>query len=153
LNGFGCRFSAVSPTVRYLLTLVVALLISAQTGCGNGPPPPNAQLNVEEVATWYQLYRARNNRKPPPNEQAFVAFIKKTMKDEQHIEMEDDFLVSPRDGKKFVVRYGKPMSENADRNIVVYEQDGYNGKKWIAVEMGYGREVDDAELQQLLAAK
>ncbi len=82
-----------------------------------------------------------------------MAFIKKTMKDEQHIEMEDDFLVSPRDGKKFVVRYGKPMSENADKNIVVYEQDGYNGKKWLAVEMGYGREVDDAELQQLLAAK
>jgi hypothetical protein len=141
-----------SRCARLVTLLVVALIVAPGCSGGGGAPPPDAQLNVEEVATWYQLYRARHNRQPPPNEEAFVAFIKKTMT-EQGIEMREDFLTSPRDGKKFVVRYGKPMSESPERNIVVHEQEGYAGKKWIAPEMGYGREVDDAELQQLLAIK
>jgi hypothetical protein len=127
------------------------------SGCsGGGAPPPDAQLNVEDVATWYTRYRAKApNRQPPPNEAAFVAFINKTLKEEQGITegMREDFLISPRDGKKFVVNYGKPISTNADKNIVVYEQEGYDGKKWIATEQGYSREVDDAELQQLLTGK
>jgi hypothetical protein len=126
------------------------------SGCGGGSaPPPDALLNVEEIATWYQRYQAKHNRQPPPNEAAFVAFINKTLKEEQGITegMREDFLISPRDGKKFIVHYGKPMSTNPDKNIVVREQDGYEGKKWIATGMGAGREVDDAELQQLLAGK
>ncbi|MEX2140748.1 MAG: hypothetical protein WD894_15910 [Pirellulales bacterium] len=134
------------------MLLVAAVFVVS--GCsGGGAPPPDAQLNVEEVATWYTIYRAKhNNRQTPPNEEAFVAFIKKTMK-ENGVDMRADFLVSPRDGKKFVVNYGKPMSDSQERNIVVYEQEGYDGKKWMAPEVGYAREVDDAELQQLLAVK
>ena len=135
--------------------LLVAVVL-AVSGCGGGgPPPPDAQLNVEEVATWYTRYRAKHNRRPPPNEAAFVAFINKTLKEEQGITegMREDFLISPRDGKKFVINYGKPMSTNADKNIVVYEQEGYDGKKWFATEQGNSQEVDDAQLKQLLAAK
>jgi hypothetical protein len=136
-----------------LALLVAALMVIA--GCGGGAPPPSAQLNVEEIATWYNMYRAKHNRQPPPNEEAFVAFINKTMKEDQGITegMREDFLISPRDGKKFVVNYGKPMSTNPDKNIVVYEQEGAGGKKWFATEMGYGQEVDDDQLKQLLAAK
>jgi hypothetical protein len=136
------------------LVLGVLAVAAFVAGCsGRGAPPPNVQLNIEQIAYWYQLYRSRHNRQPPPNEEAFVSFIKKTMTEEQNIPMHDDFLVSPRDGKKYTIRYGKPMSDNPERNIIAYEQEGGDGKKWLVVEMGYGKEVEDAELQQLLAGK
>jgi hypothetical protein len=135
-----------------VLLFVVAMAIS---GCGGAPPPPpNAQLHVEEIASWYQKYQALNGRQPPPDEATFVAFINKMMKEQGVAEgMRQDYLVSPRDGKKFVVRYGKPMSTDPTRNIVVYEQEGQDGKKWMANAAGVGREVDDAELKQLVGGK
>jgi hypothetical protein len=141
----------------YRLAALLLVAVFVAQGCsGGGPPPPAAQRNVEEVATWYNMYRSSSpGRTPPPSEEAFVAFINKTMKEKQGITegMRSDFLVSPRDGKKFNIRYGKPQSSSADKNIVVWEQDGHDGKKWYATEQGYGLEVDDATLQQLLAQK
>jgi hypothetical protein len=62
-------------------------------------------------------------------------------------------LVSPRDGQKWVVLYGKPRPANPERSVAVHEKEGYDGKKLVAFEFGYSQEVDDAELQKFLALK
>jgi hypothetical protein len=67
--------------------------------------------------------------------------------------MREDILISPRDNQKFWVRYGPPQSNDPNKNVVAHEQEGYDGKKLMVNEMGYSREVDDAELAQLKAAK
>jgi hypothetical protein len=155
LNGFGLRFSAAATAVRYLLVSFIAVLISAQSGCsmgGGGPPPPGGQLKIESVAKWYQTYKAFNNGKGPPNEQAFLAFIESRLK-ERGEAVPSDLLISPVDGKKYVINYGKPTSPSMDKNVAVYESEGYNGKKWVGFESAYGREVDDNELKALLAGK
>lgn len=84
-----------------------------------------------------------------------MVFVNKTMKEEQGITegMRENFLISPRDQKKFVVVYGKPRTSDSSKSIVVYEQEGYAGKKWMAAEMGSGKEVTDEELKQVLAGK
>ena len=65
----------------------------------------------------------------------------------------DAFLVSPRDGKKYVVQYGKESANLGENSIAVHEQEGYDGKVLVALVSARSREVDATELPSLLAAK
>ena len=150
-----CRRRSVASTKRWWVVLpLVALLLSAP-GCdlGGGAPPPDGQLAIENVAKWYQLYRADNRGKPPANEEAFIKFIENKLKSRRQTIDRDQLLTSPRDGQEFVIHYGKPTSNNAERNVAVYEKEGYRGKKLVAFESAWCREVDDAELESLLAGQ
>jgi hypothetical protein len=99
----------------------------------------------------YQAYRSKNG-KAPPNEQAFIAFIQAEKKQRGETFDIEQVLTSPRDGKRYIVNY-KPNSNFLDRNVAVYEQEGYDGKKWMAFENKWSEEVDDAKLQEYLARK
>ncbi len=109
-------------------------------------------LAIENIAKWYQLYRADHAGKPPPDEDAFVAFIeaKLAARGDQTVDR-DELLSSPRDGERYVIRYGKLVSTNPEYNMVVYEKTGRGGTRLIASELGRSRLVDDAELESLLA--
>ncbi len=156
MSSFGSRSAAVSwRPWHWLVSLSLAFVVIAPgCGTGGGPPPPGGQLQVETVAKWYQLYRASNGNKTPPNEQAFVAFITSKLKERGDTVPDlEGLLKSPRDGQKYVINYGKPTSPKAEKNVAVYESEGYNGKKWLAFESAWSQEVDDTELQRLLAGK
>ena len=137
-----------------LLGLLMLAALSVAPGCSSkGPPPPDGQLAIEDVAKWYQTYREFNGRKAPANEQAFVAFIEGKLKERGAVPDIQALLTSPRDGQKYVVLYGKPAPKNPERAVAVHEKEGYDGKKLVAFELGYSQEVDDAELQKFLAMK
>ncbi len=149
------RHPSVISAVRWWLVLPVVAMLLAAPGCdfGAGAPPPDGQLAIEKIAQWYQLYRANNRRKPPPNEDAFIAFVQSTLEARGETFDPDLLLTSPRDGQEYVVNYGKPTSNDPNRNVAVYEQEGYRGKKLVAFEAAWAKEVDDAELQSLLAGQ
>ncbi len=132
---------------RPLLAVVVVL-----SGCdfGGGGPPPEGILSIENVAKWYSLYRAKHQRKFPPDEQAFVKFVSDTLSSRGQPTDIDQLLISPRDGKKYEIQYGEPTSRNPEHNVAVRESEGYGGKKLIAFESAWSQEVDDAELQSLM---
>lgn len=133
---------------------VLGLSIAVVSGCGaQQVAPPERESQIQDVAGWYQGFRRAHRRQAPPNEAAFVAFITKTMK-EREVELNvDELLTSPRDGQKYVILYGKPFPRNMDESVVAHEKEGYNGKKLVAFESTASREVDDSELQALLARK
>ncbi len=110
-------------------------------------------MAIENVAKWYQYYRAEHRGKPPGNEEEFTAFIQSKLDERGETLDRDKLLTSPRDGQEYVVNYGKPTSNNPDRNVAVYEQEGYRGMKLVAFEMVWTKEVDEAELQSLLAGQ
>ena len=110
-------------------------------------------MAIENVAKWYQYYRAEHRGKPPTDEDEFIAFIQRKLEERGDTLDRDKLLTSPRDGKDFVVNYGKPTSNNPDRNVAVYEQEGYGGKKLVAFEAAWAKEVDEAELQSLLVGQ
>jgi hypothetical protein len=123
---------------------------------GGGAPPPDAQIQVEDLAGWYQYYKTKHGNKPPPNEDALVKFIQTVLTERQvpfTAEETEKLLTSPRDGQKYVVLYGKTVSPRPERNVVLHEKEGYSGKKWVAFESKWAQEVDDTELQQLLTGK
>jgi hypothetical protein len=135
------------------LALPILIALSVTPGCGKaGKPPVEGRLAIENIAKWRQLYQAKHARKPPENEAAFIDFIEKEMKQRGDTFDRDAFLVSPRDGQKYVVRYGKEanLSENT---VIVHEKEGYGGKVLVAFESARSSEVDAAELPSLLAAK
>jgi hypothetical protein len=149
------KHTSVVSAVRWWVVLqFVALLITAP-GCdfGGGAPPPDGQLAIERVAKWYQYYRAENRGKPPPDEDAFIAFIEAKLQARGDTVDPDQLLTSPRDGQRYVVQYGTQNSTNMERNVAVYEKEGYRGKKLVAFESVWNKEVDDAELQSILAGK
>jgi hypothetical protein len=108
-------------------------------------------LAIENVAKWYQLCRADNAGKPIPDENAFVTFIQRKLQERGETVDLNQLLTSPRDGQKYVVQYGPPTSANPERNVAVCEKEGYGGKKLIAFESARSMEVDEQELQSLLA--
>jgi len=134
--------------------LFMAVLITAP-GCdlGGGAPPPEGQVAIERAAKWYQKYRADHRGKAPPDEKTFVAFIQAKLKSRGETVTPDELLTSPRDGQRYVIQYGEPNSSNIERNVAVYEKEGYGGKKLVAFEAAWAKEVDDAELQSLLTRK
>lgn len=137
-----------------LLTVVVVSLASLGCELGGGAPPPEGQLAIENVAKWYQKYRADNRGKAPKDEETFLQYIEKNLQSRGETLDRDQLMTSPRDGKKYVVQYGKTAnSRNIEKNVAVYEQEGYKGKKLVAFEAAWAKEVDDAELQTLLAGE
>jgi hypothetical protein len=117
------------------------------------PPSVEAQQSIQNVAKWYGLYRQNNGGKTPPNEAEFLKYIENTLKGRGDTLDPDQLLTSPRDGQRYVVLYGEPISTNPEKNVVVHEKEGDGGKKLVAFEFGSFREVEDAELESLLAGK
>jgi hypothetical protein len=131
--------------------LGLALLV-AIAGCGGaGSPPPEGQLHIEQAAGWYQFYRSRHQGKYAPNEEALTSFVKQQLQ-ERGQPMPDNLFTSPRDGQKYVINF-KPNSTNPERNVAVYEKEGYGGKKLVGFESKWSKEADDTELQTLLSTK
>ncbi|MBN2294912.1 MAG: hypothetical protein JXM70_20965 [Pirellulales bacterium] len=149
------KYTSVVSAVRCGVVLQFLAMLITVSGCdlGGGAPPPEGQLAIENVAKWYQLYRADNRGKSPPNEETFIAFINGKLQSRGVTVDPDQLLTSPRDGQRYVIRYGRPNSTNMDRNLAVYEKEGYRGKKLVAFEAAWSKEVDDTELQSLIAGK
>ncbi|MEM9657721.1 MAG: hypothetical protein AAF961_05100 [Planctomycetota bacterium] len=120
-------------------------------GCGGGAPPPEGQLAIESVAKWYMYYRADNRGRPPESEEEFMAFVVKKLQERGREVDTSELLISPRDGKKYVVQYGEPNSRIPDQNVAVCESEGYEGMKLVGFEGGGSKEVNESELQSLLA--
>lgn len=157
LKAFDRSWSA--GAARWCVILPVVALSLVTNGCGDGGsvgPPGEGRLAIERVGTWYNQYRVNHGGKAPPNEEAFVAFVESKLKERGDTLNRDELLTSPRDNQKYVIAYGEPITVDADRNVAVYEKEGYGGSKLVAFESGAmvrSQEMEDAELQKLLPAK
>ena len=138
-------FSRLFP----LVLMAVALLL----GCGKTAPPAVDRTAIEDVAGWHQGYVASHGGKLPPDEAAFVAYVEAQIKERGQPFDAATFLVSPRDGQKYVVKYGKQLANIGSDSVVVHEKEGYDGKVFVGYQMGGSSEVDAAELPALTATK
>ena len=130
---------------------LIWVLIAA--GCtGEGGERDRADLNALSV---YYLDYARSNRTPPANEQVLRQYIEAVpveLRQQLNAEDVDSLFVSPRDGKPYVVIYGE-ATRGEIPDVFAYEQDGADGKRWVARSLGYVREFEDGEFQELIASK
>ena len=125
--------------------LVLAIVLYAVLKGGRkGTTDPDVKLRLERLVELYTECSAKKG-KPPPNEQAFKDYLRSLPKEERDkVGMGDDvdgFLVSPRDGQKYVIRYGQTPDPSQMNRAFAWEQAGKDGKRW--VWRGYVDEHDE----------
>jgi hypothetical protein len=136
------------------LGLLLALsLCIASSGCGSGPSStahPDVEDRLKKLLNLYRAY-VEKNQKGPPNEQALREFGQKLPAEERSArQIGDDFetiFTSPRDNQKFVVRYNVKINP-AKNQALAWEATNQNGRRWVALTMGYVVENDDQTLDE-----
>ena len=136
-----------------LLALWLVLVVSAGCRAGStvGTTDPEAKLRLERLLEFY-LRHADQKGKGPPNEHAFKEFIRKVSRDEPGRagvgEDLDQLLTSPRDGQKYLVRYGLTIDRAGDAQPVAWEHTGSGGNRFVALSMGYVEEYSEQGFKQ-----
>jgi hypothetical protein len=134
-----------------LIVLACGGLVLA--GCGSSSASSAQPDGKERISRLFNLYRAYCDAKGkgPPSEQALKEFGQKLpAKDRADRLIGDDLeeiFVSPRDNKKFVVRYNMKLDPSKSR-AVIWEEDGKDGMRLVALSMGYKVEYDDNMLAE-----
>src|SRR5262245_14607699 len=129
------------------------LLCFLAAGCGgNGEvPDPDVKQNLRSLFEVYQMY-TNDKRVPPPDEAAlrtYVETLPADRKDNMFLPANLDHLfVSVRDGQKFAIKYGLVPDPTVTAGLA-WEQVGKNGKRYVALSMGYVEEYDEANFQTL----
>jgi hypothetical protein len=139
-------------TVAVLAVILLAVLV----GCSSRDPAkatsdPLAKVRLGKLIRFYQMYTTEK-KKPPPNEQAFKDFIKDLPPPEKEAagvgEDVDSFLVSPNDGQKYHIQYGKPASGAGPNRAFAWEETGKDGQRYVALTMGYVVQCDEERFQE-----
>ncbi len=136
------------------LCLVPALACALLAGCNSRPKgttDPSVKLRLERLLAMYQLY-TRETKKPPADEATFRTFLAALPPEKlatYNVVIDDDLFASPRDGQKFVVKYGTPVNPSGEVRKVAWEAVGANGRRFVALSMGYVEEYSEASFQEL----
>ena len=140
---------------RYLLILAVVLTC---LGCGPVGEPNRAQeeSGLKPLAIFYGRFVPQHQGKPPKDEAEFKAYLQEPQNLEElqkvfNVPNLDALFVSSRDQKPYVVIYGPTSGEGpAGQPVVAYEQEGVNGKRFVASKMGAVEEVDEARFRKMV---
>jgi hypothetical protein len=129
------------------------LLLCALVGCnGQGSAASSAEsVRLQFLTSMHSAVQARTGRLPA-NEQEFKQFIEDNgaqMLGEAGVSSVDELFVSERDGQPFVVVYGK-YPPTMTSKIVVYEQNGVDGKRLVGHSTGAVELVDDARFREMV---
>jgi hypothetical protein len=131
----------------------IALLSASNlvaTGCGPtlAPAQPDAKIRLTQLLRLYTVYSDKH-RKGPPNEQALKEFGQKMTPQEREAalltEDVENIFTSSRDNQKFEVRYNLRIDPGNNR-AVAWETIGKDGKRFVALTMGYVEEYDEQTL-------
>jgi len=122
-------------------------------GCGPrvAAPEPDAKVRLTKLLRLYQVYVTKN-RKGPPGESALREFGQKLSSKErdEYLIGEDleNIFTSPRDNQKYMVRYNLRLDPSGSTRAVAWEANGQNGKRYVALSIGYVEEYDDQTFKE-----
>jgi len=137
---------------RILICCGAAIVCGVALGCGPkvAPPEPDAKVRLTKLLRLYQVY-VQKNRKGPPNESALRDFGQKlSPKERDEYRIDDDLdgiFPSPRDNRKYVVRYNLKIHP-ASMRAVAWEAEGKDGKRYVALSIGYVEEYSEETFKQ-----
>ncbi|HUE74233.1 MAG TPA: hypothetical protein VMP01_25355 [Pirellulaceae bacterium] len=136
--------------LRWGIVLFAGFLL----GCGPPPevPDPDVKQNLRSLLEVYQMYTNEKGA-APPNEQALRSYVEGLPADKKAgIFLPEDLnrlFVSVRDGKNFVITWGRVPDPAGEPAGLAWEQTAQNGKRFVALTMGYVEEYDEESFQSL----
>jgi hypothetical protein len=99
----------------------------ALAGCSSKPPPkrePPVEVYLRRLVQAYDVAEYKLGR-PPRNEDELKRFLGETGATEDP----EQLLVSPRDGQKYVVYYGRRLDPYGSE-LLAHEKDGADGTRY-----------------------
>jgi hypothetical protein len=138
------EFFHVLPLACFLVGLCVSL-----PGCGGGDDVKSDSEGKARITHLFRLYKAyvEKNKKGPPNEQALRDFGAKLTAEERASYLIGDeiegLFTSPRDNQKYVIRYNEKLEPTGPSRGVVWEAQGKDGRRYVALTLGYVEEYTD----------
>ncbi len=143
------KLSRRSERTFYGLVALSALCLSA-CGSGSDVPTGDGAEHLRRLAIEFSTYRGTHRGQTPKDEAAFRKYLENSSSQERDI---DDMLTSPRDGQPYMIRYGINVpipSPEVEQPVIIYEQTGADGTRYVAFGTGGVNEVTEEEFQQLL---
>ena len=142
---------------RTMMFAAAAAVVAVVAGCSDSSISRQvAAMNdsrIKQLANLFRFYQATNGWVGPKDEATLRTFVASApAKNLAMMGVDptkfDELLVSDRDGKPFRVRWGVtigPLEEQA----VVFEQDGHDGKRFVAFTGARAEEVDTDRYEKL----
>jgi hypothetical protein len=136
---------------------LVAALALWTLGCAaaEAPAAADGRAHIKRLAILYGRFVQEANGRAPRDEEEFRTFVVKRLAgggvavgDES-----GDPLISPRDGKRYVILCGSQANKTRANGLAAYEQEGAGGLRLAAFTMGIVEEVDESRLQDILNGK
>jgi hypothetical protein len=100
------------------------------------------------LAVLYGFYIREHQGQPPTNEEEFKTFVKNydpKKREAAGAKDADSIFISSRDGKPYKFVFGGSRAHDA---VVVYEQEGVGGKRYVGTSVGNVEELDEAAFRQ-----
>lgn len=143
--------------IRLAGAVCITATAFALIGCGGGKsdvPVGDAAENIRKVTLAYVRYAGSHGGVGPADQKTLA----KAIADGNLITVEEaeKFFVSPRDNQPYVIRWkmkpmGPPAGPNPPKpNVVVYENTGAGGTRYIGDGQMSIKEVSDADFAQLV---
>jgi hypothetical protein len=135
---------------------LLAGLLSTLIGCTSEETiqaKAEQESRLKAVSVLYGQYIGRHRGRPPSDEAAFRAFLEKegtSLMDTFGIASVDELLTSERDQQPYVIIYGreKPLAGPEGMEVIAHEQQGVEGRVFVANNLGAVAEIDAAELMK-----
>ena len=127
----------------------VAWLALGMTLVGCGEQRASQQSELQLLSVMYGQYRSSHRGELPKNEQQFKSFIASErghVLTNSGISSVDALFVSRRDGQPYVLKY-QNTKEWPLEEMVAYEQEGKDGTRQVANDMGGVAELTDEQFQ------
>ncbi len=124
-------------------------------GCERAASKATESSNLKPLAVFYGQYVGTHKGQAPPSEAEFKGYLK-SLRQEQlksfDIADVDSIFMSSRDKKPYVVKYGAVSGPPGPGGmpVIAYEQDGIDGKRYIATSVGAIEEVDSTRFRELV---
>lgn len=152
------HLSAIGRPLPFLLRFALLAICLGSLACTPADKPQGqSEKNLQGLAVFYGRFVSQNKGVGPPNEEAFKKFIRGMRPAEYEnfgIDLAnlDALFTSPRDNQPYGIAWGMrgAMPGPDGAGMVIWEQTGVNGKRFVADAVGKIEEVDEATWNQRL---
>lgn len=139
--------------LRLYRGLAAAALAACFSGCIDSSQQAAQQTsNIKPLAVLYGRYVNMHQGQPPPNEAEFRTFLAGESAMLQQLGVSDaaGLFTSSRDGQPYVIRYGPADGPPGPGGlpVIIYEQTGVEGKRYVASSLGAIEEVDESKFAE-----
>src|SRR5262245_30777771 len=137
-----------------VIAAIGILLVGTELGCesgSSGVTETEGKTRLTRLLRLYQLFVSKK-KKPPASEQELRDMAKQlTPQEREDFLIGDDLeniFISPRDKEPFVVKYNLKLDPGGPTQGVAWEAKGKDGKRYIALSIGYVEEYGEETLKE-----